>query len=56
MMFSNEMMEKAKLAASAEELVKLAAEEGIIITAQEAEKYASFLSGGGKLPMTRWNP
>ena len=49
MNFTDEMIAKAKTAASAEELIELAAEEGIIITAEEAEKYFSFLSNNGEL-------
>ena len=50
MKITEKMMAKAKTAASAEELMKLAAEEGIALTAEEAEKYFAFLSGDGELP------
>ena len=50
MEFSKEMIAKAKTAASADELIKLAAEAGIELTAEDAEKYFSFLTEGGELP------
>ena len=49
MNFSDEMITKAKTAASAEELMKLADEEGISLTKEEAENYFSFLSNDGEL-------
>ena len=49
MNFTEEMIAKAQTAASAEELMKLAAEEGVELTAEEAEKYFSFLSEEGEL-------
>ena len=49
MNFTDEMIAKAKQTASAEELLKLAEEEGIVMTAEEAEKYFSFLSADGEL-------
>ena len=50
MNFTEEMIAKAKTSASAEELMKLAAEEGITLTAEEAKLYYSFISGDGELP------
>ena len=50
MNFTDEMIAKAKTAASAEELRKLAAEEGVELAAEEAEQYYSFLAGQGELP------
>ena len=49
MQFSEEMIEKAKAAASAEELLGLAAKEGIELTPEDAEKYFAFLSGNCEL-------
>ena len=49
MNFTEEMVAKAKTAASAEELQKLAEEEGIVLTAEEAEKFFSFFSADGEL-------
>ena len=43
MNFTNEMIKKAKTASSAGELLKLAEEEGIELSAAEAEMYFSFL-------------
>lgn len=40
---SKEMIEKAKTASSAEELMRMAAEEGIELTAEEAGQYFEFL-------------
>ena len=40
---SNEMIKKAKSAASVEELIRLAAEEGIELSADEAKQYFDFL-------------
>ena len=50
MFITNEMIEKARQAASAEELLAMAKEEGIALTAEEAEKYYEFLQGGDDLP------
>ena len=50
MNFTDEMIARAKTAASAEELRKLAAEEGVELAAEEAEQYYSFLAGQGELP------
>ena len=44
MSFTNEMIEKAKTATSAGELLKFAEEEGIELSAAEAEMYFSFLT------------
>ncbi|MDO5446138.1 MAG: hypothetical protein Q4F31_11040 [Eubacteriales bacterium] len=44
MTFTNEMMEKAKKAASAEELIALAKEEGVELSASDAEMYYNFLN------------
>ena len=49
MNFTEEMIAKAKTADSAEELMKIAAEEGVTLTVEEAEMYFSFLSGDGEL-------
>lgn len=49
MKFSNEMIEKAKSASSAEELMHMAAEEGIALTAEEAKQYFDFLHSSGAL-------
>ena len=43
MKFSKDMIEKARTATSAEELVRMAAEEGIELTAEEAGKCFDFL-------------
>ena len=40
---SNEMLQKAKTASSAEELMQMAAEEGIKLTAEEAGQYFDLL-------------
>lgn len=41
--FSNEIIKRAKTASSAEELMRMAAEEGIELTAEEAGQYFDFL-------------
>ena len=46
-MFTEEMIAKAKKAASAEELMKLAGQEGITLTAEKAESYFAFLHNEG---------
>ena len=43
MEFTNEMIKKAQKAASAEELIQIAMAEGISLSAEDAEKYFSFL-------------
>lgn len=43
MNFSNEMIEKAKSASSVEELMKLAAGEGVALTEEEAKQYFDFM-------------
>ena len=43
MEFTNEMIKKAQKAASAEELIQIAKAEGISLSAEDAEKYFSFL-------------
>ena len=43
MKFSKAMVEKAKTAASAEELIRMAAEEGVELGAEEAGKCFAFL-------------
>ena len=50
MEFTYEMIEKARQATSAEELRTMAKEEGVALTAEEAEKYFAFLQGGSELP------
>ena len=50
MEFTNEMIEKAKQAADPEELRAMAKEEGIELSAEDAEKYFAFLQGGNELP------
>ena len=50
MEFTNEMIQKAKQASSAEELLAMAKEESVALTAEEAEKYFAFLQGGNELP------
>ena len=50
MEFTNGMIEKARQAASAEELRTMAKEEGVALTAEEAEQYFTFLHAGGALP------
>ena len=50
MEFTNEMIQKAKQASSAEELLAMAKEEGVALAAEEAEKYFAFLQGGNELP------
>ena len=49
MNFSNNLIEKAKTAASAEELLQMAAAEGFELTAEEAEKYFEFLNSNGAI-------
>ena len=49
MKFSKEMIEKAKSAASAEELVEMAKAEGIKLSADDAAKYFDFLHGSHEL-------
>ncbi|MDO5445898.1 MAG: hypothetical protein Q4F31_09810 [Eubacteriales bacterium] len=46
---TNEMMEKAKKAASAEELLEIAKAEGVELSASDAEMYFNFLSGSREL-------
>ena len=46
---SNEMIKKAKSAASVEELIRLAAEEGIELSADEAKQYFVFMHSSGAL-------
>ena len=50
MTITNEMIQKARQAASAEELRTMAKEEGVDLTAEEAEQYFTFLQGGSELP------
>ena len=49
MEFTKEMIEKVKQAASAEELLKMAEENGIQLNAETAEKYFQFLKTDGEL-------
>lgn len=49
MKLNSKLTELAKKAASAEEAVKLAAENGYSVTLEEAEKYMSFLKGNGPM-------
>ena len=49
MNFSNDMIEKAKTAASVEELLKMAKENGVEMTAAEAQEYFNFLNANGQL-------
>ena len=49
MNFSNELIEKAKTASSAEELIEMAQKEGIELSAADAETYFSFLKNNGPL-------
>ena len=49
MTITQDMLEKAKTAASAEELIKLAESEGITLTEEEAEKYFAFINNEGSL-------
>ena len=50
MEFTYEMIEKARQATSAEELLAMAKEEGVALTAEEAQQYFAFLQGGSELP------
>ena len=49
MKFTNEMLEKAKAAKSAEELLELAKAEGIELTAEQAAKAFAELNKSGEL-------
>ena len=49
MIFSKELMERAKTAASVEELLQMAAAENIELSREDAETYYSFLAGSGPL-------
>lgn len=49
MEMNGKLAELAKKASSAEEAVKLAAENGYSVTIEEAEKYMSFLKGNGPM-------
>ena len=49
MEFTIEMIAKARRAADPEELLAMAKEEGIALTAEEAEQYFAFLQTGGDL-------
>ena len=49
MELNSKLMELAKKASSAEEIVKLGAENGYSVTNEEAEKYLSLLKGNGPL-------
>ncbi|MDO5446071.1 MAG: hypothetical protein Q4F31_10690 [Eubacteriales bacterium] len=49
MTFTNEMKEKAKKAASAEELLEMAKAEGVELSASDAELYYNFLNGSREL-------
>ena len=49
MYFSNDLIEKAKIASSAEELLEMAAKEGIELSAADAEMYFSFMKNNGPL-------
>ena len=49
MNFSNDMIEKAKTAASVEELLKMAKENGVEMTAAEAQEYFNFLNANDPL-------
>ena len=46
--FSKELIEKAKAASSAEELLEMAKKEGIELSAADAEMYFSFLTKGSQ--------
>ena len=48
MNFSNELIEKAKAASSAEELIEMAKKEGVKLSAADAEMYFSFLAKGSQ--------
>ena len=49
MNLTNDMIEKAKTAASADELLKMAKENGVNMTAAEAQEYFNFLNANGPL-------
>ena len=49
MIFSRELMERAKTAASVEELLQMAAAENIELSREDAETCYSFLAGSGPL-------
>ena len=49
MNLSDKVYQKAKTASSADELMRFAAEEGMSLGKDEAEKYFSFLHNSGKL-------
>lgn len=49
MNFSNELMEKAKNASSAEELIEMAKELGVELSNADAESFFRFLKSGGPL-------
>ena len=49
MNFSKEMIEKAKTASSAEELIEMAKKEGVELSTADAEMYFSFLKGSQPL-------
>lgn len=49
MTFTDEMKNKAKKAASAEELLKMAKAEGVELSASEAEQYYNFLHGSREM-------
>lgn len=49
MNLSDKVYQKAKTASSADELMRFAAEEGMSLGKDEAEKYFSFLHSSGKL-------
>ncbi|MDO5445997.1 MAG: hypothetical protein Q4F31_10305 [Eubacteriales bacterium] len=49
MTFTKEMKEKAKKAASAEELLEMAKAEGVELSASDAEMYYNFLHGSREL-------
>ena len=49
MNFTNELIEKARSASSAEELLDMAKKEGVELTAADAETYFSFLHNNGPL-------
>ena len=49
MNFSNELIEKAKTASSAAELLEMAKDNGIELSAAEAETFFSFLKDNGRL-------
>ena len=49
MNLTNDMIEKAKTASSADELLKMAKENGVNMTAAEAQEYFNFLNANGEL-------